>query len=634
MPTREHETDEYVAKSVRLSSGAERVDAITLEKVLQLTGERLQDQTPVAQMDDIVQVRRVYQSENEDGEEEEKQEILGWGHVVRSSEVLDEQQERVTQIARVENFHWGDPLFGHYYHTEAGSQVVFVEDDIVFNPEIDGIIRGNRSDHKDVDDAFTFVHPESVRTTAAATYQESAGRKWSLVNAVYTLCWQLNQLEDWITNPTRDDLQNAFEDPSGESGKQHDIRNTRIPLGTYLPQALEMLLTPLGYSFWLKTTIGPDDGDEEGAITTKIVFFKRNTGLKGTVQLQRIGQVRNQRDSDVSGYSAEYSYIDLANIVEGYSELLLAEGTFELVKGWSDEFDDVDLYTLDSPDTHREVGRKWVLNEAGDYIGLRDEITAPTDLTPILGADSIVRRRKFEHCISIDEFKQSLGTIVEWHNPDAEGGPAWERVKWGYSVLDTECGIQFEGKVPPEALWNLLQASPSTARIRITASIHGDIRRWGDATRRTTISPMNQDVILTLNLERKYPWRYIDDASEFTSFAANYGGFADEERDPASPGGTDISIQEFCENVRETSDLAQLSASVRLEGVDNVHAKIGNLIAEITDRNIVFQCRVAEDPDDAESEPIHPQIVGINYLLDGQQTTELLLETFRQEVPS
>ncbi|HEY4260063.1 MAG TPA: hypothetical protein VGM98_07880, partial [Schlesneria sp.] len=181
------------------------------------------------------------------------------------------------------------------------------------------------------------------------------------------------------------------------------------------------------------------------------------------------------------------------------------------------------------------------------------------------------------------------------------------------SVLEKECGIFFGGETCPLRLWALIYGgTPDLARIRITATIVGDKRIKGDATRRDS-SPNKRDLTLTLTMADKFQDFRVD-------ASANYGSIFQSK--PTDARNDSTAIQTYAEQIRNVEDALRLDLTIPLEGGLHPEYHIGDVINQVSGRNVSLK----------QSDVRYPQIVGIVHHFQ-QQQVELLLESFRKERP-
>ena len=551
--------------------------------------------------------------------------VLGWGMMARQPQRIDEQSELVTIEARIGDQNFGIRLtsFPVYDPNLAGLNPTWVQHPLVFNPEIDGLIRPNMSFRQDPGNSWHYVLDwESCWTQAAINFQGGSPTMWPLVECVLALCWWCNPSQTYIQNPTRADLTAA----TAFAGPTPPVNNARIPFGISLPEALDTLLLPFEISWCLEHTT-----DSNGQRVTSIRFFRRGDGPSKYVGMQRPGQFRDTTRTTATSFDASYSVIDLANRIECYGELEKRELTVELTKGWSSTFDNANLKDLASGqplfNTNPEIGRKWVLNESEEYDGLRLESSGWATLSAYGFSSALtVRRRRFLRCLSNvvsgdGDDTTSNGYRVDWYDSSQAGAtdptvltdPGWIRVQWPFTVLGKECGIVFDGSTPPEPLWRLIKAgTPGLARVRITATIEGDERVTGIATRQST-SANGLDMTLVLDVSDKFQCSKVNAVAHPSIFASN----PTEARDDTA------AILSYAQSVQAIEDVLRLDASISLEGCYHPEILIGDTIPTLRGRNLSLYLTPAKRA---------PQVVGFVFNFQ-EQSCELLLESFRRERP-
>lgn len=611
-PTVDDEAPWLVPLSASLTAGGGRLDTLSFAVDLARAEIRLQDTTVPVGYHRQVELRRL----DEDGEPTE---IVAWGMIAANSQEI-ELREQVGITARVDRFVFGEVLTQSSYWDPIAETERRVHLPVVFNPEIDDKIEPNRSDQTDASrgDCHLFFHPESHRLQGAVDLQQQVADHWTLSEAAHWLIWNCNPEEKYITNPTLDDLQAAF---AGHDEGQ--LKNFPLPFGRYLPELLDALLTPFGFGWYLVHTLDAEDDD---ARKTTFKFYRRGEGSKVLLFQQAPGATIDPVKTTVERISASYDITRLANRIVGRGAMELREATFPLLPGWQAADDELDFEALDeSQATAREkpfVGRKWILNEAADYDTYRDWIER-FDLTPVLGASHIIRRRKFLRCLSehaAGDDADSNGYILEWWDADqseavshtSDTDPGWIKVRWPYRVLEKECGVLFTGPTPPRELWDLFQEDPESVHLRITASIEGDVALEAVAGRRPS-SPNGEDVTLFLSVRDRFHYRKVTAESIFADAPA------DEAEDQTA-------LDNYCKAIRDQEDAAEVSLSVSLKGLNHPEYKIGQLVDKVEGRNLTFN---ANKP--AVGQPRRLQIVGKNLTFAGGQKTELLIETFELE---
>jgi len=156
-------------------------------------------------------------------------------------------------------------------------------------------------------------------------------------------------------------------------------------------------------------------------------------------------------------------------------DLKVYESTFDLVPGWDDALathnpDDFNPSTNPDFDTVRDVFRKWVLNEAGEYSESPYGRGPAPDLASLFeGAPYVRRHRRLLPCLSRDALGRSRGVYVE---VSLDGGASWERMNLGVRILKDECGLYLtDDPLPPRYLMATMREQ---ACVRVTAAVEAD----------------------------------------------------------------------------------------------------------------------------------------------------------------
>lgn len=543
--------------------------------------------------------------------------IIHWGYTSRQAWSINEGAEAVRVVSRTEPHHFGKPLYGARFVTTGGTRLDITGAPTVFNPVIDDKRTENRSKvpYDEPGSPHAFVNPESARTSKArANINHGEGtldkpQFWLLCDAVHYLCWYLNSDQTYIKNPTLEELKTIL----GEDTEL--VRDVAIPANVHLPEALDRLLEPLGYSWFVS---------HPSLSERKLKFFKRSAGEQVTVKLQRPPDFLDRSLTELAENDIAFSIGELANQITVIGDYIEVEGTWELYRAWSSSDDSLGLGSAHqlamSSDTfvdHPNVWRKWVLNEAGDYNDLRSEITAARSLNSEFGENQLPIRRRFLPTLSrrVDArdyaapVGEHRGVTVEYHN-----GTEWKLIPnthdFSVEILEKECGIYFRGEnIPLE-----IAHKNTNAKVRVTASLRSDKRLSYTATKQTT-SPSSLTVERVIDARERFQKRYRHSTSI-------YHGDSDYEADAVDHT---TSIQSYAEKLRDAMDIATIEGEVTIDGLDN-NFELGNVVTKIDGRNVSFASKAA-----SAAEQRYPSIMGITYDVDDQATI-LTLESFRDEV--
>lgn len=532
--------------------------------------------------------------------------------------------ERIIVTAAVMKYHFGNPMAGASYRRPTGGHdAVTHHEQIVFNPVVDELVENNRSLYTDTaTNKFKhWVHPESVRTAAARQYgqdSESASA-WDLPNVINTLLWLLNPDEDYIKNPSGTDVDTWLADAP-------EVRDLKIPSGKYLNEYLDLILAPYGYGWRLEHS---DNGSLFfSGRNISIVLFSLSSGQVVELYKQRPGDAQGAKFtlSNVTDFDIDTEIVSLANKVKLFGGFKEREITVELFRGWP-EADDVltaDGLKKSNPlgvyESHQSAWRLWVGNEDGGYCNTRTVVapigSTPLDLTGVLGANTLPRRRKAEDCLTLYIDDVSHGArrrrppFIQYRDADAVWHPIPDG--WGEVVLKDQIGICFDGDTVPEEL----VALGNDARIRMTFTVVGDEQMTSTANHNAD-SPNGRTNELQLDVSDRFKDRSVQTTGTYASILAGAPS-VDSRNDQTE-------MDAFAEKLRSTEDCAIIRGQVKLIGIHPQY-KIGQFVKRIRGRNISLN-RLAT----TASTKRYLQITGKEYDYESQ-TTSLTMEP-TQEAP-
>ncbi len=480
---------------------------------------------------------------------------------------IDQEGESLTATSQLRPYHFGVPVTGYRVWDAIDSAERMIADHIVFNPTIDDKTLGNRSDKYRTGTGFTgrlWTHPELADSLVGETYQGQTRSEWTLYECVHSLCELLNPDEEFIARPVTVDLDVLNDAPP--------IRNVSVEMGTYLPQALDKILIPLGYNHWIDYT----------QTKPQIVFFKIGSGDEKELLFPAVDSVLDPAEANVNQLAVNNSIGDSFNQVTVYGDYEEAEVTINLYPGWPADADAIDETDLAkdgaSYETNVSAWRLWIANEAGDI----DPAIARLGQTPTVPDFGDVftiatpHRRPMGEPLTYqqndeysDEKRQRRPIVVEYSD---DGGYTWlpEESDWTIKLCPDQIGIFFDGKNIPTQLY----AAGSLARVRITGTIRGDYRCRGYAAKQSwAVNARTVEQILLM--PEKFQYRY---RQETGGFASVLFGAADEKDDRGE-------AEDYAEKVRDQNHYADVDCEFRLPGW-HIEYKIGDLITKVAGREI------------------------------------------------
>ena len=521
------------------------------------------------------------------------------GDYVRESAQVQMQGDALTAQVQLRPYHFGAPCKGYWAISGPTSDKVIIQDDIVFNPLVDGIVRPNRSDQylpgsqAASRDAFYLTHPESLDTTASQTRIGETATYWTIQQAalylLWTLSWDNGELirAEFIETPTMADasvLSNSY-----ITGPQ--LRDIRIPVGTYLPQALDVLLIPLGYNWYV---------DYDRATKPIIKFFKIGAGTEKEIKLQAVGATLTLADSNCNQFSVDNAIGDSFNEVHIFGDYRRKEVTLPLYPYWPKSKDALNAWDLQKDGEkyrgNETVWRMWIANEGVDWDPALDSTGRPggTVSIPYFGTLSSpvtyytngqvfpgverVHRRILEEPLTTartaaSERPQRVPHFVEY---STDSGGTWKPAEphWSIQILPDQIGILFDGHELPMELYE----AGTNARLRITGTIASDKRIEYIAGQVSADAVNGRAVRQVLVQPDKFRRMERQTTGPFASILIDDHTTADEVDDSTL-------IEQQAKAIRDQNHFADVSAEFRLPGW-HVEYKIGDLITKVAGREI------------------------------------------------
>ena len=568
--------------------------------------------------------------------------------------------------------------------------LAYTEESIVFNPVINGVPTPNKTAWDVTDNASVFfqekvfIDPRQVSpwgVTAAIDDRQNETQVvtnpynspsrgtdaicdyWSLREAVEFVLLSINSGEVYINNPSQ-----AVINILPEDGTQ--IRNLHIRRGMYLPEALDALLLPFGYYWYV---------DFDNPFGPTIAIEQRGLSGTETIKRQAPGVQVDLANTDLWKLDINY---DISNKTissnTAYGECIIKEGTFELIPAFdlsaveNGDFRDMWKDTQGTASASGGAGQfsmmKWVLNEAGDYNhqwGLagqqwyvqnefvfsheRTETIAAFDWDAFFGADApnqtnhIKRRSRFLPMVQMDQQGTGPagpvnGTFIEfgkWDPVDLKwiwtpiGGVADKDsatvigdcyssygIQCGVRLLEEEAGIIFSDP-PAELIAALRSGNPDYAnwpRIRITASLACD-ERLQDSLLAVKSLPL--DPYDAASDVRQFRKRAVEKTGDYKSVlwpanVANIGfnGLVDGSTDDTN------AIQNYNSQIVNTYSQATVTGSAVLNALDFVSTDwIGKSITKVEGLELGLETSAA-----LGFGATYPIVTGVTYDVNNQVT--------------
>lgn len=509
--------------------------------------------------------------------------LVGRGDYTRESAGVQPEGESLTAQSQLRSYLFGNPLAGYDVHAVATFSEL-IQDDIVFNPTVDNRTLFNMSDKNrnggNPLNGRLWVHPECVSGTVGETWQGQIREEWTLAHAVRSLCWLLNPSEPFILNPGSTVIDLLLVGPS--------VRAVRIPIGTRLPQALDLLLIPLGFNWYIDYT-----AVDVGGGLPQIKIFQIGVGTQKELYLQAPGSVLDLAWSNVNQFAVDNNIGDSFNEVTVLGEFEEAECTFPLFAAWDATHDAVSPADLDKDGSEyvgkETVWRLFIANEAGDINPAVNRLgQAPTvpDLTGVFEY-WVPHRRTLQEPLTYIEgtpaatvpLQERRTHVVEY---SIDAGVNWLAAAEGWTIklCPDQIGVLFDMHSIPNELYD----AGDDGRLRITGSVFADSRI--NSTAEKTEHAVNGRTVEQVMLRPdKFQYRFRNIAGTYQSVLT---GEVDTKDDSTE-------IQEFAEAIRDQNQYAEIDCEFRLPGW-HLEYEIGDLITKIAGREISLDAAPSTAP--------------------------------------
>ena len=519
-----------------------------------------------------------------------------------------------------------------------------VSEEIVFNPEIDGEVRGNKSSNFQTVNHY-WILPEVSESAELQTYLRQSVSMWSIPEAIVAVCRMLNEDEQYIRNPVIDEESELW------SGAP-EIKNLRLQTGFYLPYYLDAILHPAGYNWWLDPEtekLAPEGAFPEVQWKYErpiIRIFRKGWSPNAPKELnfQAPGSQLDLSESNVNQYRIDRKISDAYNCVRVLGDKVRVEMTFDLWPGWRNAEDSLTPEELAITDgdqyaEHKTAHRLWIANEWRGWSGNRTgEYAVGTNY--VLGAlgtfsidgtghnypylqSKLVLEPPLTYQGSGDD-KVRRDILLEY---SVDIGITWIEVSskiGGWAVLGDQVGVIFTDDKPPQDIWDAFQNG--TLRMRVTGTVASPTNYYNY----DTDSPDFDDSSAILRERRLV----LDRSTEFrhwfvlgknnpagSSIGSAYDSVLKDDVAGAETHDDRQALYDFAAATLRNVMHAEYDADFTLPGWHTEY-KIGDLLSKINGREVgLNQSADSEDPR-------YLQITGIEWELSDEDgpTTRIIVD--------
>jgi len=264
-----------------------------------------------------------------------------------------------------------------------------------------------------------------------------------------------------------------------------------------------------------------------------IEFYRIGAGRQAEVNFQKAAERLSISKNDVWQMQRRKFY-PVTHRYVGQGDFKVFEATFELVKGWDAglEETDYDMFSASSNTDFyivKNVYRKWVLNEAGDYSGPPYNRGDAFDFSAIFETENFVqRRRRFWPAITADKNGKTMGYFLE---VSFDGGENFRQYLGAFENRLDECAIWLSSDRLDIDTW--IAALKGMLKFRMTASVVSDERLscvFADGPI-DSIRPVVDHIVL---MPSRFKYRRVSGKSIFANACDENLGKPDEADDSAA----------------------------------------------------------------------------------------------------
>jgi hypothetical protein len=568
------------------------------------------------------------------------------GDYLTESETVSSTESLTAQIAVVDTY-FGQRVTGFqwlvYYEADETDPAAYFTNhvptsEIVFNPVIDGVVKGNKSSTFSSFDHYWIDH--SIGDSAAAQrYVGQSVSEWTLPEAIKRLCLMCNEREYYVLNPVIDYEDEIWNDAPA-------LKNVVLETGYHLPFYLDALLHPNGYNWFLdpqtKETTTDSSGDNHSYEKPIIRIFKRGWSPDPPKELnfQPPASSLDLSKSNVNEYSIDRTIADAYNGVRVLGSPIMVELTLELHPGWRESEDELTADQLSMSTgsmyaAHRTAHRLWIANEWGGFSELREDRNAHVEefslffgyLMPdatgapqkVFGSNETTIRKRVlgppltYHGIGEDRIRRDV--LLQIQSRSVTGLDKWVEVTseiGSWAVLDDQIGIYFNDDKPPEVLMEAWKKD--YVRLRVTGTIESDANIYNKFTEFPPDAELDLSVVgrlrsLTVNKENEFRlWYVLGKNGPDPEIQDDHPMASVLKDDPAGAETRDDrqALVDYGKAILNNVRHAEYSANFTLPGWHTEY-RIGDLLSKINGREIGLN--QSADPAD----PRYLQITGVEW---------------------
>jgi hypothetical protein len=580
-------------RSVERYAGAELRDAAVMEVAFVGPNDRVQTAFELTNQfeNEICQIGILDRTGN-------RVQYIHYGRIIGGRYAIGQAGSTFELTSRFEDQLLGEPLQTRVVRiTPRNSLPIVVQQtidrELVFNPRYEGKVYGNKLfGEGSLTLVPIFIDLNSVVLEFLTLPVTKQFHLWSIPDAVYYLCSDLNSSETHVRNPLWTDLirilpQNVF------------LNNVSLPVGIYLGEALDRILNPFGYH-WKIT--------HDSATSRKIEVFSKDTPYRNVIRFtgHKPGTTFDDVDDKLPEIDLRVDNGDkVFNKVTVIGARKRSEITVMLKPDWDQllEASPITSFIWDSPAMRANTALRYVYRKyKADLKNLSDY-----DIT-----NNTIARRPMLPCLTLDKQGQPYGTYrgvyidfsldggLNFKPIDSSGNVGGMKQAMSLEIIENEAAVIFTGKIFPA----YARKYGYKFQVRATATFERDDCLIGTAQTPLGGKPLADTRELIVSAPDRFQ-HYERSNSIFVTKIVE-----------SSEIDMTAEINNFAAQILVSHSATSITGKISLHGVDNIDQDyLGGSIQELP-RSVFLKTSPFSEK--------YPACTGVIYDIENQTTTLLV----------
>jgi hypothetical protein len=524
---------------------------------------------------------------------------IHYGRIIGGQYSMGASGSKLELTSRFEDQLLGEPLKNRIIEITTGTGrkttvIQTLDQELVFNPRYEGKVYGNKTFGFSLNLVPLFIDLNSLNLELLTLPQTSQFVLWSLPDAVYYLCSDLNSAQTHVRNPLWTELirilpQNIY------------LNNLSLPVGIYLGEALDRVLNPFGY-YWKIT--------HDSSTSRRIEVFSKDTAYRNVIKFtgHKPGTLVDDENDRLPEIELRVDNGDkVFNQVTVIGARKRSELTVMLRPDWDTKLESSPLtaFVWDSPAMQANPALRYVYRKYRADLSILSEFGITNNTSA---------RRPMLPCLTLDEKGQPFGSNkgvhvefsldggVTWKPADSSGAIGGLKQAMSLEIVENEAAVIFTGKIFPI----YRRRYGEDFKLRATATFERDDCLIGSSGAPLGGKPLADVRELVISAPDRFQ-HYERSKSELA------------KRIPTSSEINMTSeINVFAAQILYSHSATNISGKISLHGVDNIDQDwLGGSVQELP-RSVFLKTSPFSEK--------YPACTGIIYDIENQNTTLIVGE--------